>query len=125
MTTHWHMMKGDTVVGEVLTITINVSGFPVSIQGDNSLSQASLHPVIIHPSSETARISFDLSSNTNNLTLSVHDVFGKEVAVIAKGHFSAGLHVESFSTAHLSAGVYFWVMTLPSGQKYTRKMLLK
>ncbi len=52
---------------------------------------------------------------SGSLRLTVHDVLGREVAVLAEGVRSAGRHALRFDTEGLAAGVYLLRLTSPDG----------
>ncbi len=55
---------------------------------------------------ENGEISFSLNS-ASNVTISLYDLTGREVTVLANSSFNAGTHTVRVSTADLSQGVYF------------------
>ncbi|MCB2213083.1 T9SS type A sorting domain-containing protein [bacterium] len=59
-----------------------------------------------------------------NLTVTVYDVQGREVATLAKGAHTAGLHSFSFDASGLASGVYFLRANVPGQLNETRKLVL-
>lgn len=57
------------------------------------------------------------------IRLAVHDILGREVAVLKDGTVSAGSHSVPFSGTRLASGIYFSVLTTERGA-LTKKMLL-
>lgn len=57
--------------------------------------------------------------------LSVSDLLGREVALLANGMQEAGPHTVSFSGTGLPSGMYIYTMTTPTGRSSKRMMLLK
>ncbi len=63
-----------------------------------------------NPSSDLTSIEFELNK-TQSIELSLHDVLGRKIAVAAEGIYSAGRHLSELSTAGLSPGTYFYILT--------------
>ncbi len=59
-----------------------------------------------------------------NLTVTVFDVQGREVATLAQGAHTAGLHSFSFDASGLASGVYFLRANVPGQLNETRKLVL-
>jgi hypothetical protein len=75
-----------------------------------------------NPFNPATMISFTLAE-TGPARLSVHDLAGREVALLVNGLLAAGEHSLSFDAGRLSSGVYFY--TLEAGNRVeTRKMIL-
>jgi hypothetical protein len=77
-----------------------------------------------NPFNPTAEIAFNLSEG-GMVKLSVHDITGREVAVLSEGYESPGWHKITFTSSNLASGVYFF--TLKSGDeiKTAKSLLLK
>jgi hypothetical protein len=75
-----------------------------------------------NPFNPDTKISYTLK-NSSKIRLSVFDILGREVAVLANDVQTAGLHQVEFSANNLSNGVYFYRLE-SSGQTITKKMLL-
>lgn len=63
-------------------------------------------------------------SGTNVVRLTVYDLLGREVAVLADGRYSAGRHSFTFDGSRLASGVYFYRLTV-GGSTATRAMVLE
>jgi hypothetical protein len=76
-----------------------------------------------NPFASSTAIRFELPKPAF-VTLSVSDVFGREVAVLATNNFDAGIHTFNFvpSEFGLANGVYYYTLTT-SGTALTQKML--
>ncbi len=61
---------------------------------------------------------------TSELTVSVFNVMGQQVAELANGKFNAGQHSFVFSGANLSSGVYFVQAQVPSQMNAIQKVTL-
>ncbi len=57
--------------------------------------------------------------------LAVYDILGREVAVLADGHYAAGKYTFTFDGTHLSSGVYFYRLTAGSHTAVRKMTLLK
>jgi hypothetical protein len=75
-----------------------------------------------NPFNPTTKIKFGLPSGSN-VRLSVTDIIGKEVYLLADKEFSAGYHVIEFNTTNISSGVYFYKLETPEFIS-TKKMLV-
>ncbi|HEY3296877.1 MAG TPA: T9SS type A sorting domain-containing protein [bacterium] len=75
-----------------------------------------------NPFNATAAIEYSVPQ-TERVALRVYDVLGREVATLADGAQTAGVHSLTFDGAHLPSGIYF--ARLQAGQAVqTRKMML-
>lgn len=75
-----------------------------------------------NPFNPSTVISYQLSI-AGNIRLSVHDVLGREVAVMVDGMVPSGRHQVTFNSDHLGSGTYL-IRLQSAGQVLTRKMLL-
>lgn len=75
-----------------------------------------------NPFNPTALIAFNLD-RTAPARLSVFNVLGQEVAVLAEGLLEAGRHQVSFNAAGLPSGLYFYNLQ-SEGRQLTGRMLL-
>jgi hypothetical protein len=74
-----------------------------------------------NPFNPETKISFTLAS-ANNVRLSVYDILGNEIFILANENKEAGEHTITFNAAGLSAGVYFY--TLKTGEFLETKKLI-
>jgi hypothetical protein len=75
-----------------------------------------------NPFNPTTTIMYQLSA-PSVVVLKVYDVLGREVATLANGKESAGMHQVEFNGSRLASGVYFY--RLSAGNFFeTKKMLL-
>ncbi|MEM0996035.1 MAG: T9SS type A sorting domain-containing protein [Bacteroidota bacterium] len=75
-----------------------------------------------NPTAGEAVITFELPAVTN-LTMTLRNMYGAEVAVLANGEYTAGAHRVTAQTAELAAGVYFYTLAV-DGKNYTKKMIV-
>ncbi len=81
-----------------------------------------LHPPYPNPFNPATVIAFELRVSSD-VTLSVFDIAGQEVARLAQGSFPAGAHRRAFDGAGLGSGIYF--ARLQAGDfTQTRKVVL-
>ena len=62
---------------------------------------------------------------TSNVRLTVFNVIGQEIAVLAEGMHSAGVHTVTFDASQLPAGVYFYRLEAGSFSDIRKMLLLK
>jgi hypothetical protein len=74
------------------------------VSAEEAITEVTLSPVAPNPSAGTARIAFALPE-AGRVRLTVFDVRGHEVAVLADGPLTAGRH-EARLSGSLAAGVY-------------------
>jgi hypothetical protein len=103
---------------------INPNGLPERFQ---------LHTNFPNPFNPSTTIKFDLPEAAD-VTLTVYDVLGKELATVTKGHFDAGYHsvVWNVPSFGLPSGVYFTKLTVTDASstrllysKVNKMLLLK
>jgi len=75
-----------------------------------------------NPFNPTTQISFSVPAD-GMVSLTVHDILGREIARLVYGTVKAGEHSASFDGSVYSSGVYFYRLAT-AGQVLTRKMLL-
>lgn len=86
-----------------------------------------LNPEVVNypnPFNPTTNIEFTLSEAAN-ITLSVYNLLGQEVATLASGAYEAGLHSLSFNAAALPSGLYLARLDTPTGSVVHRMLLTK
>lgn len=101
-----------------LVATSDVETRPVVI-GDFRLG--SPYP---NPFNAVTTIPFTLSSPME-IELVAHDILGRTAAVIARGHYSAGEHVEQFGHAGLASGLYMIELRAQGMKVCTPAVLVK
>lgn len=75
-----------------------------------------------NPFNASTSISFELAQ-PSDITLTVYDILGRRISVLADGYFEAGAHSVTFDGGKLSSGVYFY--NLKAGDlSRTRSMIL-
>lgn len=77
-----------------------------------------------NPFNPSTLISFTLAAPAY-VKLSVTDMLGREVAVLADGYRSSGKHVEVFNAAGMPSGIYFYSIVTPHATITKKMMLLK
>ncbi len=75
-----------------------------------------------NPFNPTTKIRFSLPESST-LRLSIYNVVGEEVAVLAEGYYQAGHHELTFSSTNLPSGVYLYKLQY-RGSVQMKKMLL-
>lgn len=74
--------------------------------GDIPLRHA-LHQNYPNPFNPNTNIRFDLPEQSD-VSLEVFDITGRRIALLSRGHHTAGTHTVSFDASGLSSGVYFY-----------------
>ena len=82
---------------------------PLDRLSDGLPARHALHQNHPNPFNALTTISFDLA-RTNSMNISLYNVLGERVAVLADGTFPAGRHQLDFDAGDLSSGVYFYRM---------------
>lgn len=85
-------------------------------------SQSTVLSSIPNPFNQRTVISFQLSA-AGEVKLTIHNITGREAAVLVNGHLPLGFHEIAFEGRDLSSGVYFARMEA-GGEKWVRKLLL-
>lgn len=90
------------------TITLEGEGLDVSVNGDPSLipKEFVLYPSYPNPFNLTATLSYGLPSSAE-ISLSVFDLEGRQVALLEEGFRPAGVHTVKFNASGLASGMYF------------------
>lgn len=81
-----------------------------------------LHQNYPNPFNPVTSIQFEMKQ-ASQINLSVFNVLGERVALLADGRFGAGLHTLTFDASALASGVYFYRL-YTNDQVFTQKMLL-
>ncbi|HHG84408.1 MAG TPA: T9SS type A sorting domain-containing protein, partial [Bacteroidetes bacterium] len=100
------------------------TGSPCVVNVDDNVGQNDiiLHQSFPNPTSGEAVIGFELPAVTS-LNIELVNMYGQQVAVLAKGEFNAGSHRVVANTADLAAGVYFYNLRT-ADQIITKKMIV-
>ncbi|MHB9041612.1 MAG: DUF5666 domain-containing protein, partial [Melioribacteraceae bacterium] len=77
-----------------------------------------------NPFNPTTSISFTLSK-VENVSLTVYNIIGQEVASLVNGQMNAGLHVVTFNAARLASGIYFYRLHAGDFVAIKKMVLLK
>lgn len=85
----------------------------------NLPDKAALYQNFPNPFNPITHITFDLPEQAE-VNLSVFDILGRRVAVVADGKFMAGSHKVTFDASTLSSGVYIYTLT-STGINISRK----
>lgn len=97
----------------------------VELSGDLSTPTTfELHQNYPNPFNPETSIRFDLAE-ASDVTLSIFNIAGQEVATLANGAMNAGSHVVNFDGANLTSGVYFYRLTAGEYTAQMKMVLLK
>lgn len=94
----------------------------MSVRGDAAPAVFALEQNHPNPFNPETDIVFQLPQD-GAVTLTVHDMLGRQVAVLADGVRSAGRHRVRFDAAGRSSGIYFYTLRA-RGRTETKRMLL-
>ena len=113
------------VVGVTLAMSAVKAEAGIERTADAPVLAFSLAPAFPNPSHGVAYIGW-AAPRESNVRLSVHDVQGREVAVLADGVYAAGRHGVRWgasSAKEVSTGVYFVRLETPDGV-FTRRVAM-
>ncbi|MDA7787266.1 choice-of-anchor B family protein [bacterium] len=95
-----------------------------SIETINYLDKTTLFDVIPNPSKTKTTISFYVSEQAEvNITL--HNILGELIEVIANSKYTEGLHKIEMNVSHLEAGSYFYTMTTADFKQTNQLIIVK
>ncbi len=77
-----------------------------------------------NPFNPTTKIKFGLPAGSN-VSLTVYDAVGREVAVLVNSNLSAGYHEYTFSANNLASGIYFYLLRTGNSSVGKKMLLLK
>ena len=83
-----------------------------------------LHQNFPNPFNPSTTIRFDINTS-GNVSLKVHDVLGREVAVLVDEYLRAGSYERVFESADLSSGVYFYTLMAGEFEKTLRMVVVR
>ena len=86
--------------------------------------QYSLSQNYPNPFNPTTKIDFTIKK-TSRVELSVYNMLGEKVAVLANGKMSAGSYSATFDAANLPNGIYFYKLTADNFTSVKKMILLK
>ena len=101
------------------SIALNKNGAVGDIATEYTLAQN--YPNPFNPSTT---ISFSLPQDSN-VTLSIFNICGQEVASLVQGNLTAGVHQVEFDARNLNSGTYFYRIEAGSYQAIRRMILVK
>lgn len=100
------------------------SGVSVATDDDPEGRELVLHPVAPNPVRSHAALEFELAEAAE-VRLSVFDVLGREVSVLAEGPRRAGPHVAALEVGDLSPGTYVVRLTAGSTARAQRMVVVR
>jgi len=106
--------------------TSNNNYQPTAVQDITASSASALNDLLIYPNPMTSEgnIKFNLTSS-DNITISIYDMQGKEVKTIALGTQSEGSHLVTFNSSDFPAGAYFASLTGNNFRKVSKFIVVK
>ncbi len=97
--------------------------YDVAESSSQKPSEFTLDKVFPNPFNSTTNISVGLPE-LSDLRISVFNIVGQEIAVIANASYSEGFHNFTFNADNLSSGVYFVQASVPGQMNELRKIVL-
>lgn len=114
--------KADSTIND--KVYIFQWGAPVNTNDISLPTEFSLEQNYPNPFNPATTISYVLDKQSE-ITLSVHDILGREIAVVEKGIKSAGRHKTNFFADELTSGVYFYTLRTPEKSSTKKFVLLR
>ncbi len=93
----------------------------VSINGMTTFNLAQNYPNPFNPSTD---ITYNIPES-GNITLSVYNILGQQVALLANGFITAGSHTVKFNAKTLPSGAYFYKLQQGNSVLVKKMMLLE
>mgnify|MGYP000430150990 CR=1 FL=1 len=109
---------------ETWSFTYSIQTYVNSIPGNELPEGIKLYQNYPNPFNPATTIAFDLPES-QTVQISVHDMLGRQVAVLTNGRFHAGTHHIVWDASSLSSGVYFLRMETESKIQSMKMLLLK
>ncbi|MDZ7291796.1 MAG: T9SS type A sorting domain-containing protein [candidate division KSB1 bacterium] len=111
-----------TVISHVGSASLNVT-MPSRNSADIPQS-VTLYPNSPNPFHADTRIRFGLPERLH-VTIKVFDVLGREVAILANGHYHAGTHSVVWQPQNLPSGIYYYVLETARERQVRRLLLVR
>ena len=86
-------------------VVVNAVPFVIAAEGGPTGATIQIGAPAPNPVARVASVPFSLE-NASSAKVSVYDLLGREVSVLADGEFAAGSHNATFDSSDLSAGTY-------------------
>jgi arylsulfatase A-like enzyme len=116
-------MTNNYYVDDILIIPDSLyTGVAGNDRRKNIPSEYGLLPNYPNPFNPGTNITFVLSRKSW-VKLTVYNLLGRKIKVLAEGYFEAGAHHVAFNADRLASGTYLYVLETPDG-KYSGKMVL-
>lgn len=111
---------------EDVYISLEGQGLAMSVGDDNSTMphEYKLYPATPNPFNSTTGIYYQLKTS-GDVSLSIYDIAGHEVAVLVDCHQNAGIHSITFNANDLVSGVYFIMLEAGEFNQVQKVVLMK
>ncbi|MCC6476668.1 lamin tail domain-containing protein [bacterium] len=125
-----NLTNGTTYTYELFVIEFDGSRSLIATQSatptaNNAVvTEFALHQNYPNPFNPETQIRFDLAE-ASDVTLTIFNISGQEVATLVNSHLSSGAHTVSFDAANLTSGVYLYRLTAGSFTAQKKMVLLK
>jgi hypothetical protein len=114
----------DFSFGYYFTFTSKTIVTGVESEGSQVPVSYSLSQNYPNPFNPTTIIKYQIP-NSNNVTLKVYDMLGRQVSVLVDGRMEAGVHEVKFDGSGLASGVYFYQLQAADFLATKRLLLIK
>ncbi|MCH8496665.1 MAG: T9SS type A sorting domain-containing protein, partial [Balneolales bacterium] len=127
------LAPGDNQNGEAFELLVVLASgdsfvLPLSTSIDSDMNTApvafELQGNYPNPFNPTTNIQFSVP-NTADVSLTVYDLLGRQVAVLVNGTMSAGSHVVLFDASNLASGTYMYRLQSGNMVETSKMMLIK
>ena len=95
-----------------------------NIAASNTPKEFALHGNYPNPFNPTTIITFDLPL-ASRATLSVYNILGRQIDILANGWHTAGTHQITFDGSNLPSGIYFYELSSGNHHAVRKAILLK
>ncbi len=120
VTVYWESINSTRYL---LAKSIILDGVLTTAEKNSEIAESfNLHQNYPNPFNPSTNISFSLPK-ASLVELKVYNMLGQEVATLADGRMSSGLHSVNFDATQLSSGIYVYRL-ISEGQSITKKMML-
>ena len=108
------------VFNHIVEVPTSVDDIPSSAESPDQFALKANYP---NPFNPVTMIPYTLAE-TGQVTLTVYDALGRQVATLVNERQSVGTYQASFDAANLSSGIYFYQLKVDDYFSDTRQMLL-
>jgi hypothetical protein len=116
----WFLVNDDST----MFLKPEIAGGNLTIETPGVPRDYALHPAYPNPFNPTTVIRYDLPID-GNVSITVYDILGKEVATLVESFETAGYHEAVFNASNMASGMYLYRMTAGSFTDVKKLIVLK